>query len=138
MHYLISQTPTPTMPTSGDFWNPSNWTEFVKVIGIPSFFALIFFSALAYLWWKQQRQPSNLEQVRLLKLIYATLTADAFARNKRIRTTLRQFCCIAQMFADNAKLDIRSFTHDIQTALDDNGGPPPIPTELMIDDEPKK
>jgi hypothetical protein len=41
-----------TPPTSGDFWNPENWGRFISSIGIPGFFALVFFGFTVWIIWK--------------------------------------------------------------------------------------
>jgi len=51
---LLAQTApaAPTTPSSGDFWNPANWPQFIAAVGIPGFFALIFLGLLVWFFWK--------------------------------------------------------------------------------------
>jgi hypothetical protein len=115
-------------------WNPTLWPEFIRAVGIPGFFALVFFAALAYVWWKG-RPVSNKAQVRMLKLVYA----DAQERNARMRKVLRSFCDIVAVFAvsdslsPEARTKIELSVGRIQDALD--AAPPPIPDELTLDEE---
>jgi len=49
----VAQTPSPVaVPTSGDFWNPSNWAPFISAVGIPGFMCLILFLFFIWFLWK--------------------------------------------------------------------------------------
>jgi len=135
-------TPTPTIPTSGDFWNPTSWVPFVHEIGIPGFFALVFFAYIVWKEWRNSKQPSNREQVTTLRWMYH----DAVERNARLRRVLRSFCSVVSVFADMltctngekidvARRDIKSQIDKITDALDD--GPPTTPAILQLKDEDK-
>lgn len=141
---LFSQIPTPiptspnwpTTPTygggGGNWTNPANWTSFVATIGIPTFLLLVCFAALAYVWWSGRKEPSNSDQVAILKWMYH----DAIERNARLRRVLRSFCDVVAIFAVKADVDVKDKIERIQDALD--AGPPPVPTELLIDSDARR
>lgn len=121
-------TPTPTStPMPDSFWTALLNAEFVKAIGGPlGFFALLMFAALAYVWWKQLKQPSQQDQVHILRWMYH----DAVERNARLRKVLGTFCEIVTVFADAAHVDVKDKVEKIQDRL--NTGPPPTPEMLQI------
>lgn len=64
---LIAQA-TPTHPTSGDFWNPNNWVEFIKAVGFGGFFAIVLFGFFVFFLWKALgRWESHLERAEKLQ-----------------------------------------------------------------------
>ena len=126
---LLLAADAPVHPSSGDFWNPANWSEFIKQIGFPGFFAVLMFTALAYLWIRQLRQPTNRQQVTLLKLMYA----DSQQRNVRMRQVLGKFCDVVVCILADDSVKARERLDQIRDVL--NAQPPLTPVELALDEE---
>ena len=42
----------PAVPTSGDFWNPNNWSTFVGSVGVPAFMCLVLLAVVVVFVWK--------------------------------------------------------------------------------------
>jgi hypothetical protein len=122
-------TPVPTVPTSGDFWNPANWATAIHELGIVGFL-LIMFVAIAlvegWLLLKQRGQPSNAEQVAYLKAMYRASNV----RDSRIAMVMRAWARIVGAIADKGgyRADVKSDLDKISDTLD---GPPPVPSELL-------
>jgi len=133
--------PNPTIPGGGNYpyggggsyLNPDSYARLAQTLG-PAWFVLLVFTvllflALAYMVWRQMKQPSNAKQMHIL----GGLWRDSQERNRRLRSVLRQFCEVVLVFAESSKLDVKMRIEKIQDALDET--PPTIPPELKITDE---
>jgi hypothetical protein len=128
MNLFADTTPT-HVPGSGDFWNPANWSALVHEIGLPGFFALVFFGYIVWKEWRQSKQPSNREQVRILRALYM----DAQTRTGRMRAIFRQLSSILVAIAKKGDVNVDAQAERIMQLLDEQ--PAVMPPELELDDD---
>lgn len=63
-----------TPPSSGDFWNPANWSTFVEKLGVVGFFALILFAFFVWFLWRALgKWDKHLERSEKLQASQLTL-----------------------------------------------------------------
>lgn len=142
--------PNPTIPGGGSYpyggsggagsWaNPSNYTGLAHELGPAWFILLIFtillFLACGYMIWRSWKQPSNAQQVTILRWMYK----DAQKRNARLRRVLGSFCDIVCVFsksgqlASEEKAKIEATIQRVRDSLESE--PPPTPDLLKLDDD---
>lgn len=101
---ILAQTITP--PSSGDFWNPTNWVQFVEKIGVAGFFALVLFGFFIWFLWRaltkwedhlNRSEDLTKSQLKLCKWAHGT---GGIANNENLEQAAHAAADAMQTIAD--------------------------------------
>jgi len=116
-------------------WNPAAWPEFIRAVGIPGFFALAFFAALAYVWYKQQKGPeSNAAQLRIMRLA----ARNSNDRHAQLLNILRQIATMGVWCAGKSSLsenDRNVLDAKLAALMQTIDAPPRLDAQLELDED---